>query len=63
MDVSLGMYTTSLEIEVIKNDNNKSCSPFFIFFNEKKFEKDSGNFWRRKNDFKSQNFAVFDLQS
>ena len=29
------------------NDNNKSCSPFFIFFDEKN-ERDLDNFWHRK---------------
>ena len=31
-----------------KNFNNKRCAPKLIFFNEKKFEKDSNNFWHRK---------------
>ena len=31
-----------------KNVNNKKCAPKLVFFNEKKIEKDSDNFWHRK---------------
>ena len=31
-----------------KNVNKKKCAPKLIFFNEKKIEKDSDNFWHRK---------------
>ena len=31
-----------------KNVNNKKCAPKFIFFNEKKNQKDSNDFWHRK---------------
>jgi hypothetical protein len=31
-----------------KNVINKKCAPKLIFFNEKKIEKDSDNFWYRK---------------
>ena len=27
-----------------KNGNNKKCAPKFVFFNEKKIEKDSDDF-------------------
>ena len=33
-----------LQIDAIKNANNKKCAPKLIFFNEKKIEKDSDNF-------------------
>ena len=31
-----------------KNVKNKKCAPKLIFFNEKKIEKDSDDFWSRK---------------
>ena len=31
-----------------KNVNNKQCTPKLIFFNEKKIQKDSDDFWHRK---------------
>ena len=40
---------------------NKSWSPLFIFFNEKKSEE-FGQFLTQKNDFEGQNCAVFDLE-
>ena len=46
-----------------KNVNNKKCAPKFIFFNEKKIEKDSDNFWYRKLTLKVGrlgDFALFD---
>ena len=33
-----------LKIMLLKNVNNKKCAPKFIFFNEKKIEKDSDDF-------------------
>ena len=30
---------SALKIEVFKNDNNKTCAPKLIFFNEKKIER------------------------
>ena len=41
--------------------NNKSWSHFLTFFNEKKSEK-FRQFLTEKNDFESQNCAVFHLQ-
>ena len=38
-----------------KNVNNKKHAPKLIFFNEKKIEKDSDNFWRRKLTLKVRN--------
>ena len=32
------------KIKVIKNVNDKSCSPTFILFNEKEIQKDSADF-------------------
>ena len=46
-----------------KNVNNKQCAPKLIFFNEKKIEKDSDNFWYRKLTLKVKrlgDFALFD---
>ena len=46
-----------------KNVNNKRCAPKLIFFNEKKIEKDSDNFWYRKLTLKVGrlgDFALFD---
>ena len=46
-----------------KNVNNKKCAPKLIFFNEKKIEKDSDNFWNRKLTLKVRrlgDFALFD---
>ena len=46
-----------------KNANNKKCAPKLIFFNEKKIEKDSDDFWYRKLTFKVKrlgDFALFD---
>ena len=31
-----------------KNANNKICAPWLTFFNEKKIQKDSNDFWHRK---------------
>ena len=31
-----------------KNVNNKKCAPKLIFFNEKRIERDSDDFWHRK---------------
>ena len=39
-----------------KNVNNKKCAPKLIFFNEKKIEKDSDNFWHRKLTLKVRNW-------
>ena len=47
-----------------KNVNNKKCAPKLIFFNEKKIEKDSDNFWYRKLTLKVRrlgDFALFDI--
>ena len=38
-----------------KSVNNKKCAPKLIFFNEKKIEKDSDNFWHRKLTLKVRN--------
>ena len=46
-----------------KNVNNKKCASKLIFFNEKKIEKDSDNFWYRKLTLKVKrlgDFALFD---
>ena len=46
-----------------KNVNNKKCAPKLIFFNEKKNEKDSDNFWYKKLTLKVKrlgDFALFD---
>ena len=46
-----------------KNVNNKKRAPKLIFFNEKKIEKDSDNFWYRKLTLKVKrlgDFALFD---
>ena len=43
-----------------KNDNNKKCAPKLIFFNEKKIEKDSDNFWHRKLTLKVTFWSHFD---
>ena len=46
-----------------KNVNNKKYAPKLIFFNEKKIEKDSDNFWYRKLTLKVKrlgDFALFD---
>ena len=46
-----------------KNVINKKCAPKLIFFNEKKIEKDSDNFWYRKLTLKVKrlgDFALFD---
>ena len=43
--------------------SNKKCAPKLIFFNEKKIEKDSDNFWHRKSTLKVKrlgDFALFD---
>ena len=32
------------KIDVIKNVNNKKCTAKFVFFNEKRNQKDSDNF-------------------
>ena len=45
-----------------KNVNNKKCAPKLIFFNEKKNWEWFGRFLTYKNDFESQNFAVYDLR-
>ena len=39
-----------------KNVNNKKLAPKLIFFNEKKIEKDSDNFWHRKWKMKLRNW-------
>ena len=39
-----------------KNVNNKKHTPKLIFFNEKKIEKDSDNFWHRKLTLKVRNW-------
>ena len=39
-----------------KNVNNKKHAPKLIFFNEKKIEKDSDNFWHRKLTLKVRNW-------
>ena len=39
-----------------KNINNKEHAPKLIFFNEKKIEKDSVNFWHRKLTLKVRNW-------
>ena len=44
-----------------KNVNNKRCAPKLIFFNEKKIEKDSDNFWYRKLTLKVKRFGDFAL--
>ena len=36
--------------------NSKKCAPKLIFFNEKKIEKDSDNFWCRKLTLKVRNW-------
>ena len=49
--------------EVIKDVTNKKCVPKLIFFNEKKIEKYSDNFWYRKLTLKVKrlgDFALFD---
>ena len=38
-----------------KISKKKKCAPKFIFFNEKKIEKDSDNFWYRKLTLKVRN--------
>ena len=38
-----------------KNVNDKKHAPKLIFFNEKKIEKDSDNFWHRKLTLKVRN--------
>ena len=50
-------------MKLSKNVNNKKCAPKLIFFNEKKIEKDSDNFWHRKLTLKVKrlgDFALFD---
>ena len=50
-------------LKLSKNVNNKKCAPKLIFFNEKKIEKDSDNFWCRKLTLKVKrlgDFALFD---
>ena len=37
-----------------KSVNNKKCAPKLVFFNEKKIEKDSDDFWHRKFTLKVQ---------
>ena len=44
-----------------KNVNNKRCAPKLIFFNEKKIEKDSDNFWYRKLTLKVKRLGDFSL--
>ena len=44
-----------------KNVNNKKCAPKLIFFNEKKIEKDSDNFWYRKLTLKVKRLGDFAL--
>ena len=44
-----------------KNVINKKCAPKLIFFNEKKIEKDSDNFWYRKLTLKVGRLGDFDL--
>ena len=39
-----------------KNVNNKKHAPKLIYFNEKKIEKDSDNFWHRKLTLKVRNW-------
>ena len=39
-----------------KNVNNKKHAPILIFFNEKKIEKDSDNFWHKKLTSKVRNW-------
>ena len=39
-----------------KNFNNKKRAPKLIFFNEKKIEKESDNFWQRKLTLKVRNW-------
>ena len=36
-----------------KKMNNKKCAPKLTFFNEKKIEKDSDDFWHKKIGFES----------
>ena len=43
------------KLKFSKNVNNKKCVPKLIFFNEKKIEKDSDNFWRGKLTLKVRN--------
>ena len=42
-----------------KNVNDKKCIPELIFFNEKKIEKDSDNFLRRKFTLKVKYWHFF----
>ena len=42
----------SRQILNLKNVNNKKNAPKLIFFNEKKIEKDSDNFWHKIFDIK-----------
>ena len=56
-----------LVIKLFKNGScqkmSKKCAPKLIFFNEKKIEKDSDNFWYRKLTLKVGrlgDFALFD---
>ena len=44
-----------------KNVINKKCAPKLIFFNEKKIEKDSDNFWYRKLTLKVKRLGDFAL--
>ena len=44
-----------------KNFNKKKCAPKLIFFNEKKIEKDSDNFWYRKLTLKVKRLGDFAL--
>ena len=44
------------KLKFSKNFNNKKCDPEMIFFNEKKIEKDSDNFWHRKLTLKVRNW-------
>ena len=48
-----------------KNVNNNKDSPKLIFFNQKKIEKDSDNFWHRKLTLKvrNQDFSIATCQT
>ena len=48
---------------ILKIDFIKKCALKLVFFNEKKTEKDSDNFWNRKLTLKVEfwsNFGTFD---
>ena len=51
------------KLKFSKNVNIEKCAPKLIFFNEKKIEKDSDNFWYIKLTLKVKrlgDFALFD---